>query len=115
RRCGARRVAPTAVRWNAGQIGTGRDYTVDAVRCSRTAAMTVDTASSVVLSAKRWGKGATFIKGLGVGATMHIGWSNDSPDAMDVVSGSALIVRGGVVQCGPSCSGGLRTRAHQHA
>jgi len=113
--CSARLVAPTAVRWNAGQIGTGRDYTVDAVRCSRTAAMAVDTASSVVLSAKLVGKGATFIKGLAVGATMHIGWSNDSPDAMDVVSGSALIVQGGVVQYGSSCNADLCQRAPRTA
>lgn len=54
-----RLISPTAMRWNTNRIGTGRDYTVDAVRCSSTVGMAVGTANAVVLSAKMVGAGAT--------------------------------------------------------
>ena len=108
--CSVRLVTPTAMRWNANRIGTGRDYTVDAVRCSSTVGMSVGTANAVVLSSKLVGAGATWIKSLAVGSTLHVGWSNDSPDAMDVVSGSALIVGSGAIQYDPGCNADLCRR-----
>ncbi len=108
--CSVRLVTPTAMRWNANRLGTGRDYTVDAVRCSSTVGMSVGTANAVVLSSKLVGAGATWIKSLAVGSTLHIGWSNDSPDAMDVVSGSALIVQNGAIQYDPGCNADLCRR-----
>ncbi|MDP9185287.1 MAG: phosphodiester glycosidase family protein [Actinomycetota bacterium] len=108
--CSARLVSPTPMRWNANQVGTGRDYTVDAVRCSTTVGMSVGSANAVVLSAKLVGTGAAFINDLAVGSTVHVGWSNDSPGALDVVSGSALIVQGGVIQYDPSCNADLCQR-----
>ncbi|MEP6759065.1 MAG: phosphodiester glycosidase family protein [Actinomycetota bacterium] len=100
--CSARLATPTALRWNTNENGAGRDYKVESVRCSSTTATTVNS-GTVVLSAKMIGKGATFIKGLKVGATVHIGWTNDSPGAMDIVSGSALILKGGVLQYASKC------------
>ena len=97
-----RLTTPTALRWNAKENGAGRDYKVESVRCSSSVTMTVSS-GSVVLSSKLVGVGATFIKGLKVGATVHVGWSNDSPGAMDLVSGSALILKGGVLQYAQSC------------
>jgi len=66
-------------------------------------AMVVNS-GTVVLSAKMVGKGATFIKGLKVGGTVHVGWANDSPGAMDVVSGSSWILKGGVIQYAAGCN-----------
>ena len=105
--CSVRLVSPTAMRWNANRIGTGRDYTVDAVRCSSTVGMSVGSASAVALSAKLVGAGATWIKSLAVGSSVHVGWSTDSPDAMDIVSGSALILQNGVIQYDPGCTADL--------
>jgi hypothetical protein len=73
--CSVRLATPSALRWNAKHAGVGRDYTVDAVRCSSSTAMTVTT-GTVVLTAKLSGTGATFIKGMRVGHTVHVGWSN---------------------------------------
>ena len=100
--CSARLMTPTALRWNARENGAGRDYKVESVRCSSATAMTVTT-GSVVLSSKLVGAGATFIKGLKVGATVHVGWANDSPGAMDLVSGSAQVLKSGVLQYAASC------------
>ena len=100
--CSARLTTPTTLRWNTRENGAGRDYKVESVRCSSTTAMTVSS-GTVVLTSKLAGAGATFIKGLKVGATVHVAWANDSPGAMDVVSGSALILKGGVLQYTASC------------
>ena len=100
--CSARLTTPTALRWNAKSNGTGRDYKVESVRCTSTA-MVVNS-GTVVLSAKMVGNGATFIKGLKVGGTVHVGWANDSPGAMDVVSGSSWILKGGVIQYAAGCN-----------
>jgi hypothetical protein len=108
--CSVRLVSPTAMRWNPHKMGTGRDYTVDAMRCSSTVGMSVGSANAVVLSAKLVGTGAQWIQGLKVGSTVHVGWSSDSPDAMDVVSGSALIVHNGAIQYDPSCRADLCRR-----
>jgi phosphodiester glycosidase len=108
--CSARLISPAAMRWNTNRLGTGRDYTVDAVRCSSTVGMSVGSASAVVLSAKLVGAGATWIKGLAVGSTIHVAWTNDSPDAMDVISGSALILHNGAIQYDPGCNADLCRR-----
>ena len=104
--CSAKLSLPTALRWNTGQDGAGRDYKVEAVRCSSSTAMAV-TSGSVVLSSKLVGKGATFLKSLKVGATVHVGWSAASPGAVDVVSGNAEILKGGVIQFAANCSDDL--------
>jgi exopolysaccharide biosynthesis protein len=41
---------------------------------------------------------------------MHVGWANGSIGAEDVVSGSALLLKGGVVQPSPTCSTYLCSR-----
>ena len=108
--CSVRLVSPTAMRWNPKKVGTGRDYTVDVMRCSTTVGMSVGSANAVVLSAKLVGAGAQWIQSLKVGSTVHVGWSNDSPDAMDIVSGSALILQHGVIQYDPACKADLCRR-----
>jgi Phosphodiester glycosidase len=108
--CSVRLVSPTAMRWNANRMGTGRDYTVDAWRCSDTVGMSIGSANAVVLSSKLVGAGATWIKSLTVGGTVHVGWTNDSPDAMDIVSGSALILQHGGIQYDPGCNADLCRR-----
>src|SRR3954466_15615153 len=96
--CSARLSSPGQVRWNTGKDGTGRDYTVDAVRCSTSTPLAVTSTNSVVLSSKLVGKGATWIKSLKAGSTVHVGWADGTPDAVDVVSGSADIPDNGVGQ-----------------
>jgi hypothetical protein len=108
--CSVRLVSPTAMRWNAHKVGTGRDYSVDAVRCSSSVGMSVGSASAVVLSSKLVGAGALWIKSLQPGDSVHVGWTNDSPDAMDIVSGSALILQNGVIQYDPGCNADLCRR-----
>ena len=105
--CSARLSAPGMVRWNTGKDGTGRDYTVDAVKCSTSTPMAVTSASTVVLSSKLVGKGATWIKTLKVGSTVHVGWTDGTPDAVDVVSGSADILENGVIQYSANCNDDL--------
>ena len=105
--CSARLSAPGMVRWNTGKDGTGRDYTVDAVKCSTSTPMAVSSASTVVLSSKLVGKGATWIKTLKVGSTVHVGWTDGTPDAVDVVSGSADILENGVIQYSANCNDDL--------
>jgi hypothetical protein len=105
--CSARLSAPGQVRWNTGKDGTGRDYTVDAVKCSTSTAMTVTSTSTVVLSSKLVGKGATWIKSLKVGSTVHVGWTDGTPGAVDVVSGSADILDNGVIQYAANCNDDL--------
>jgi hypothetical protein len=105
--CSARLSSPGQVRWNTGKDGTGRDYTVDAVKCSTSTAMAVTSTSTVVLSSKLVGKGATWIKSLKVGSTVHVGWSDGTPDAVDVVSGSADILDNGVIQYAANCNDDL--------
>jgi len=105
--CSARLSAPGMVRWNTGKDGTGRDYTVDAVKCSTSTPMAVTSASTVVLSSKLVGKGATWIKTLKVGSIVHVGWTDGTPDAVDVVSGSADILENGVIQYSASCNDDL--------
>jgi phosphodiester glycosidase len=105
--CSARLSSPGQVRWNTGKDGTGRDYTVDAVKCSTSTAMTVTSASTVVLSSKLVGKGATWIKSLKVGSTVHVGWADGTPGAVDVVSGSADILQNGVIQYAANCNDDL--------
>jgi hypothetical protein len=105
--CSARLSSPGMVRWNTGKDGTGRDYTVDAVKCSTSTPMAVTSASTVVLSSKLVGKGATWIKTLKVGSTVHVGWTDGTPDAVDVVSGSADILENGVIQYSASCNDDL--------
>jgi len=107
--CSVRLAWPSALRWNAKHVGVGRDYTVDAVRCSSSTAMTVTT-GTVVLSAKLSGKGATFVKSMRVGGTVHVGWSNGMSDAMDVISGNALILKNGVTQFASSCTADICDR-----
>jgi len=68
-----------------------------------------------VLASKLVGAGATWIKSLKAGTTVHVGWSNGSMGGEDVVSGSALILRGGVVQYAPNCSKSLCQRAPRTA
>jgi len=105
--CSVRLITPGRVRWNAGRDGTGRTYTVDAVRCSTSTAMTVNATSTVVLSSKLVGTGATWIKSLKVGSKVHVGWSDGMPDAVNVVSGSADVLDNGVIQYAPNCSENL--------
>jgi hypothetical protein len=105
--CSARLSAPGMVRWNTGKDGTGRDYKVDAVKCSTSTPMAVTSASTVVLSSKLVGKGATWIKTLKVGSTVHVGWTDGTPGAVDVVSGSADILENGVIQYSASCNDDL--------
>ena len=105
--CSARLSAPGMVRWNTGKDGTGRDYTVDAVKCSTSTPMAATSASTVVLSSKLVGKGATWIKTLKVGSTVHVGWTDGTPDAVDVVSGSADILENGVIQYSANCNDDL--------
>ncbi len=101
--CSARLTLPTRSRWNLDQNGSHRVYTVDQVACSTTTAMTV-TQGSVVLSAKTYGLGATFIKGLVAGGRVRVGWRADSPDALDIVSGNTMVVDNGRVVYRSSCS-----------
>ena len=101
--CSARLTLPTRPRWNAEQNGSHRVYTVDAMACSTTTAMAV-TQNSVVLSAKTYGLGATFIKGLKVGGPVRVGWRADSPDALDIVSGNTMVVVDGKTVYPASCS-----------
>src|SRR5262249_39829291 len=105
--CSARLSRPHRMRWNTGKDGTGRTYTVDAVRCSTSTAMTVNSTSAVVLSSKLVGVGATWIKSLTVGSTVHVGWSDGMPDAVDLVSGSADVLENGVIQYAANCSENL--------
>ncbi len=105
--CSARLSSPGQLRWNSGKDGTGRDYTVDSVRCSSSTPMTVNSTSTVVLSSKLVGKGATFIKSLKVGGTVHVGWSDGTIGAVDVVSGSADILDNGVIQYSSGCNDDL--------
>jgi hypothetical protein len=105
--CSVRLSAPGMVRWNAGKDGAGRDYTVDAVRCSTSTPLPVTSTSTVVLSSKLIGKGGTWIKSLKVGATVHVGWSDGTPGAVDVVSGSADILENGVIQYAANCNDDL--------
>jgi hypothetical protein len=105
--CSARLSAPGMVRWNTGKDGTGRDYKVDAVKCSTSTPMAVTSASTIVLSSKLVGKGATWIKTLKVGSTVHVGWTDGTPGAVDVVSGSADILENGVIQYSASCNDDL--------
>jgi hypothetical protein len=105
--CSARLSSPGQVRWNTGKDGTGRDYTVDAVRCSTSTPLAVTSASTVVLSSKLVGKGATWIKSLKVGATVHVGWADGTPGAVDMVSGSADILENGVIQYASNCNDDL--------
>jgi hypothetical protein len=106
--CTARLGVPAAMRWEPKHDGTGRDYTVEAVSCS--APLSVSSSSKVVLASKLVGDGATWIKSLKAGTTVHVGWSNGSVGAEDVVSGSALILKGGVVQYSANCSRDLCQR-----
>jgi exopolysaccharide biosynthesis protein len=69
--------------------------------------MTVNSTSTVVLSSKLIGKGATFIKSLKAGGTVHVGWSDGTIGAVDVVSGSADILANGVIQYASSCNSDL--------
>lgn len=100
--CSARLTLPTRPRWNR-ENGLRHLYTVDAVACSTTTAMTV-TAGSVVLTAKTYGLGATFIKGLTVGGRVRVGWRADSPGVLDIVSGNTMVVTHGQVVYPVSCS-----------
>jgi hypothetical protein len=102
--CSARLSSPGQVHWNTGKDGTGRDYTVDAVRCSTSTPLGVTSTSTVVLSSKLVGKGATWIKSLKAGSTVHVGWADGTPGAVDVVSGSADILENGVIQYSPTCN-----------
>jgi hypothetical protein len=101
--CSARLTLPTWPRYNEGDNGLHRLYTVDAVACSTTTAMTV-TANSVVLSSKTYGLGATFVKGLQVGGRVRLGWRANSPGALDIVAGNAKILSDGKVMIPASCS-----------
>ena len=111
--CTARLGLPAAMRWEPHHDGTGRTYTVEAVSCN--APLSVTSSSKVVLASKLVGAGATWIKSLKAGTTVHVGWSNGSMGGEDVVSGSALILRGGVVQYAPNCSKSLCQRAPRTA
>jgi len=106
--CTARLGVPAAMRWEPHRNGTGRDYTVEAVSCG--APLAVTNSSKVVLASKLVGAGATWIKSLTTGATVHIGWSNGSVGAEEVVSGSALLLKGGVTQFAPNCGRDLCQR-----
>lgn len=101
--CSARLTLPNRPRWNVGENGSHRVYTVDQVACSTTTAMTV-TAGSVVLTAKTSGLGATFIKGLVAGGLVRLGWRADSPGVLDIVSGNTMVVADGQVVYPSSCS-----------
>jgi len=105
--CSVRLTRPRRIRWNSGQDGTGRNYTVDAVKCSTSTPMSVSSKRTVVLSSKLVGAGATWIKSLTVGATVHVGWSDGMPDAVDMVSGSADVLVNGVIQYAANCSTNL--------
>ena len=105
--CSARLIKPRRVRWNTGKNGTGRNYKVGRVWCSSTKAMTVNAANNVVLSSKLVGKGATFIKSLTRGTRVHVGWSDGTPGAVDVVSGSADVLQNGVIQYASGCRADL--------
>jgi Phosphodiester glycosidase len=106
--CTARLGVPAAMRWEPHRNGTGRDYTVEVVSCG--APLAVTNSSKVVLASKLVGAGATWIKSLTTGATVHIGWSNGSVGAEEVVSGSALLLKGGVTQFAPTCGRDLCQR-----
>ena len=105
--CSARLIQPRRLRWNTGKNGTGRNYKVGRVWCSSTKAMTVNAANNVVLSSKLVGKGATFIKSLTRGTRVHVGWSDGTPGAVDVVSGSADVLQNGVIQYASGCRADL--------
>jgi len=111
--CTARLGVPAAMRWEPHHDGTGRTYTVEAVSCG--SPLSVTNSSKVVLASKLVGAGATWIKSLKSGTMVHVGWSNGSIGGEDVVSGSALILRGGAVQYAPNCSTSLCQRAPRTA
>jgi hypothetical protein len=92
------------MRWNKLRVGTGRDYTVDARRCDGSGLLAVDKKRSVVLSSTlSAGSSKSFLQALAIGSTVHVGWANKSPDAVDIVSGNAQILSGGTVQYSSSC------------
>jgi hypothetical protein len=100
--CTARLGQPTAMRWEQNQDGTGRDWVVEAVSCS--SPLQVTSSTKLVLASKLVGNGARWIKSMKTGQVVHVGWSNGSVGAEDVVSGSALILKNGVIQYPQKCS-----------
>lgn len=108
--CTVRLIAPSKIRWNAKHSGTGRTYTVGARRCDGSGALAVDRVRNVVLSSRLIGAGSNFLKSLTIGSKVRLGWTNDSPGAVDIVSGSALILSHGQVQYSPGCTADLCLR-----
>jgi len=104
--CSARLIQPTAIRWNQQDNGAARDLTVDKVLCSSSSALGV-LSGSVVLSSRLTGAGATFIKGLQAGQTVHLSWANDMPGVVDEISGNTMVLRSGAIQYPPGCSSDL--------
>jgi hypothetical protein len=103
--CSARLVSPSLARYNDGDDGLHRIYQVDAVACiTSTGTPMAVTPGSIVLSAKNYGLGAAFVKNLVVGGRVRVGWRADSPGALDIVSGNAVILSHGKVQYPASCT-----------
>jgi hypothetical protein len=100
--CSARLTSPSRLRWNLDGNGLHRVYTVDTVACSSTTAMAV-TSGSIVLTARTYGLGAAFIKGLVSDGRVRVGWRADSPGVLDIVSGNTMILKDGHVEYPATC------------
>lgn len=93
--CSARLRAPSRRRWGAGQLGVTRTYTVGFRRC-RSKAVPVRP-NTIVLSAKRTGKGAAWIAALRPKDHVDVSWDAGVPNVVNVMGGAPMLVSDGAV------------------
>jgi len=93
--CSARLKAPASPTWGAGELGVTRTYTVGLRKC-RTKPLAAKP-GTIVLSARRGGKGAAWIVALRPKDKVDVSWDAGVPDVVNVMGGAPMLVSDGAV------------------
>jgi hypothetical protein len=92
--CNARLLPNGENTWIHGS-GVFRDWVVDRRWCGSGSMKVV--AGSVVLSSRRSGNGADWMRAVQIGDVLRVRWTRGTPDALDIVGGEPALVQAGAI------------------
>ena len=98
--CSARLLSAGKLRWNPGQAGVSKEWTVDTVKCQ---SAPVTLGGGMVLSSKLNGAGADAIRAMRRGHTVRLSWDPGWAGVLDLIGGMPLLVSDGAVVAKNNC------------
>jgi uncharacterized protein YigE (DUF2233 family) len=100
RACSARLYPAHRPMWTQKGTGVARDHVVDAVRCSQ---KRMWPRGGTVVSARRYGRVSSHIKGLVRKQIIRLKWSVDWRGVLDMIAGSPTLLKNGTITATDDC------------